>query len=468
MNQTRLLAFTLLWIGISCQPKIVDPATVAVTANPDWTEASHSKEGLPDYTVVFPQDKVNTLEITMTAAEWQSIMTDMTAKFGGSFGAGGTTPGGGGVPGAGGAGNFGTAEPNYIALPVTFNGKAWRKVGFRLKGNSSLSSAWRGGTYKLPFRLNFDKFEDAFPEIKNQRFYGFKELSMSPGFGDASLIREKVAADIFRQAGVPAAQTAFYKVYINFGAGRKYCGVYTMVEIVDDTMVENQFADNKGNIYKPESSFLTFNQTQFEKKNNETEADYSDVQAFIKALNSSDRTTNRALWRTNLEKTFNIDHYLKFLAVNNTIVNWDTYGAMAHNYYFYTAPDKRIMWIPWDHNEALKNTAGAGTSIAKAVSLPMTEVTATWPLLKYVAEDPVYMAKYKQSVKTFAETVFTTTAMTALVERNQALIAPFVTGAETEQKPYSYLASPAEFTNALTTLKAHIAARTQAAADFVK
>jgi spore coat protein H len=293
---------------------------------------------------------------------------------------------------------------------------------------------------------------------------------MSPGFSDPSLIREKVAADIFRQAGVPAAQTAFYKVYIDFGAGRKYCGVYTMVEIVDDTMVKAQYGEDKGNIYKPESSFLTFNQAQFEKKNNETEADYTDVKNFITALNSPLRTSDRAMWRTNLEKTFDVDHYLKYLAANNTIVNWDAYGAIAHNYYLYTAPDKRIRWIPWDHNEALKSTStGAGGGAGRGVvSLAMTEVAASWPLLKYMAEDPVYYTKYKQHVKTFAETVFVPAKINALIDKNQALIAPFVTGSETEQKPYSYLSTPAEFTNALTALRTHVTTRSQAAADFVK
>jgi len=31
-------------------------------------------------------------------------------------------------------------------------------------------------SHKYPFRLNFDKFEDDYPEIDNQRFYGFDEL----------------------------------------------------------------------------------------------------------------------------------------------------------------------------------------------------------------------------------------------------------------------------------------------------
>jgi len=466
MKLNRLLVLTLLLgIGISCQPPNVDP----IVANSDWTEESHGDETDPNYAVAFSQTDVKTMEITMTAADWQSIRTDMTSKFGGDFGASSNS----GAPGNGmgnGAGNFGTDDPAYIALPIKINGKLWDKVGFRLKGNSSLSSAWRSGIYKLPFRLKFDKFEDEYPIIKNQRYYGFQELSMSPGYSDNSLLREKIVADVFRQAGVPAAQTAFYRVYIDFGSGKKYCGVYTMVEIIDDTMVKTQFGEKKGNIYKPESTLQTFVHDQFEKKNNEDAADYSDVQVFINALNATNRTSDAVSWRSNLEKTFNMDQYLKYLAVNNTIVNWDSYGAMAHNYYLYNSPTAKLTWIPWDHNMSMTNTSGGGANAggSKAVSLAMTEVGTGWPLIRYVAQDPVYYAKYKEYVKTFTATVFTTANMNAILDKNYNLIAPYVIGAEQEQKPYSYLTSTADFTSALTALKNHVVTRNQAVNAFLK
>lgn len=464
------LFLLLLGVGLSCQKKAVDPDPVA--ANADWTEASHGNDVAPDYATVFPQERVNSIDITMTAADWASIRADMKAKFGSDFGAGGTGAPGGGVPG-----QFGTDEPDYVALTLKFNGKTWNKVGFRLKGNSSLNSAWRAGVYKLPFRLNFDEFEDDFPEIKNQRFYGFQELSFSPGFADNSLIREKVTADIFRLAGIPAAQTAFYRVTIDFGEGPKYCGVYTLVEVVDDTMVKDQFGEDKGNIYKPESNLTTFNQTQFEKKNNKIEADYGDVQAFIAALNAANRTTNPAQWRANLEKTFQVEPYLKWLAANNTIVNWDTYGAIAHNYYLYNAPGKGLTWIPWDHNQSMSasgggggtNPGGGGGGVGRAVSLAMTEVGTNWPLLRYVAADPVYYARYKQHVKTFAETVFTPEKMAALFEKNTNLISPYVVGPQaTETGKYSFLSNSTAFAGGLPALKAHVAQRAQAVTGFLK
>jgi hypothetical protein len=414
----------------------------------DWTNATHGKDADPNYNVVFPQNQVNTLEIRMTKNDWTTVRTDMKALIGSDFGAG-----------TGGMINT-SNEPKYVAVSMKFNGKEWYRVGFRLKGNSSLSSIWRAGIFKLPLRLKMDEFEDQYPEIQDQRFYGFKELSLSPAFKDNSLIREKVTADIFRMAGIPAAQTAFYKMYIDFGDGLKYCGVYTMLETIEDEMLKAQFGEEKGNAYKPESTFQTFNQAQFEKKNNEEAADWSDVKAAITALNDPIRTTNAAQWRTNFEKTFNVDHFIKWLAVNTTLVNWDTYGAMAHNHYLYNHSTKKLTWIPWDNNEALTSNA--------RVQLSLAGVTSGWPLIRYIANDAVYYAKYKSYVKEFNNNIFTTVKMNELFDRNTALIAPYVNGTEKEQVPYSNLTSLSNFIAALPILKQHVISRNQVVSAFVK
>lgn len=449
-----LLAATGLWLLVACvkNAETITPSN----SNPDWSTESHSNDADPNYTVVFPQDKVNSLEISMTKETWQEIRTDMISVKGSDFGVGGTQGGGG----MGGGGVNSTTEPKYVSVTLKFNGKTWNNVGFRLKGNSSLSSIWRSGIYKLPFRMQFDEFEDKYPEINDQRLYGFKEVSMSPAFKDNSLIREKVASDIFRMAGIPAAQTAFYKVYINFGDGLKYCGVYTMIEAVEDTMLKSQFGEKSGNLYKPESTFQNFSQAQFEKKTNEETADWSDVQATITALNASTRTSNPALWRENLEKVLNVDHFVKWLAVNTTLVSWDTYGAMAHNHYLYNHSSKKLLWIPWDNNEALTSQA--------RVQLSLTGVATNWPLINYIANDPVYYAKYKAYVKEFNDNVFTTSKMNEIFDKATTLITPYVNGTEKEEKPYSNLTNTASFTAALPVLKQHVVSRNQAVGVFLK
>ena len=67
-------------------------------------------------------------------------------------------------------------------------------------------------------------------------------------------MHEKLAADIFRNAGLKAPQTAYYRIYIDYGQGAKYFGLYTAVEIVEDTMLDSQFGSSTGNCYKPDGT----------------------------------------------------------------------------------------------------------------------------------------------------------------------------------------------------------------------
>ncbi|MCB0028084.1 MAG: CotH kinase family protein, partial [Anaerolineales bacterium] len=122
------------------------------------------------------------------------------------------------------------------------------------KGNSSLSSAWRSGDAKMPLKLDFDEFEDDYPEIDDQRFYGFKQLSLANGFSDDSLMRETVAYDLLAEAGLPAAETAFYEILLDHGDGPESLGVYIVVEVVDDTVIDRVFGSDDGNIYEGDGS----------------------------------------------------------------------------------------------------------------------------------------------------------------------------------------------------------------------
>jgi spore coat protein H len=434
------------------EPDTYNPVLDPNLTTPDWTETTHGKSANPNYAIVFPQHQVNTLEISMTEYDWSFVVANMKNNGYGDFGESWQRPG-----------DFGK-DPAYIMTSVRFNGLQWYKVGFRLKGNSTLNVAWESGIYKLPFRLDFDEFEEVYPQIKNQHFYGFNELSFSPGANDNSLLREKICGDLFREGGVPSAMTAFYKMYINFGKGPKYCGIYTMVEVVDDTMIKTQFGNDDGNIYKPTSYLTTFAERDFEKKNNKTAADYTDVKTFIENLNSPLRISNPIEWRTKLEQSFNVDHFIRWLAINNTMQNWDTYGRLAHNYYLYHHPQHNLIWIPWDNNESLSDrNHGSG-------HFSMPEVSATrWPLTRYIIDDPVYNQKYHDHIAAFAENVFISDELNARFDYYHNLISPYIIGPEnTEVTPYTHLISSDDFANGLLHLKQHVANRLEAVDTYLQ
>jgi hypothetical protein len=458
MKKTFPFILMMIFMISACRKNPVDNSIDPVDYNSDWTVVTHGKT-TPDYNVVFPQEHVNTIEITLGVDKWAAIRNNMRTIFGIDFGAN-----------AGGGMNSNT-EPEYVDGDLRFNGKLWKNVGFRLKGNSTLRSAWNDGNYKLPFRLDFDKFEDQYPGIKNQHFYGFEQLSFSPGFKDPSLIREKVAADIFRLGGIAAAQTAFYRIYIDIGAGLKYWGLYCGVELPDDNMIKSQIGEESGNIYKPESKLNIYNQQEFIKENNETENDFSDVVQLVTTLNSNLRITNPLQWRTNLESIINVDKFLQWLAINNAMVNWDSYGAMSHNYYLYHHSTDKFIWIPWDNNEAMTNNPGIvgspGGNGNNGLSLSMNEVNANWPLIRYLADEPIYMQRYKDLLKNFKNNVFNNAIIDILIDNYYNLITPFVIGNTGEQPGYTYLTNSVSFTNERANLKSHVTDRNNLITSYV-
>ncbi len=421
----------------------------------DWTEATHSKGADPDYDEVFNDNEVKRLDFVISEERWQGMLTDMENKYG-AFGSR-----------SGGPGLVETDEnPIFVPGDVYYNGKQWYKVGLRFKGNSSLQSSWQNGILKLSFKMDFDEFEDEYPQIDNQRFYGFKKFSLKNNYADASMMREKVASDIFRNAGVASSRTAFYTLYVDHGDGPEYFGLYTLVEEVDNTVIKTQFSDDNGNVYKPDGTGAafakgTFDESEFEKKTNEDEADWTDIKDLFAALHADTRTTDPAIWRSELEAVFDTETFLKYLAVNTTIQNWDTYGRMTHNYYLYNNPENNLLtWVPWDNNEAFQAGKNGGAYALNFLGLS----PSTWPLIGFLYTDPVYKAQYKVFLQEVIDGPFNENAMTSLYANYAALIEPYVTS---ERSGFTFLNSAASFQSAVSALQNHAASRNSAVKSYL-
>ena len=394
-------------------------------------------------------------ELGLDDAQRQQFLELVPSEF--AFPGPGQLGAGPGQPGRGpGGGRSLTLAPNPDWRPVEihFNGMVWTEVGFRFKGNSSLNFGWNSGQRNLPFKLDFDEFEDDHPTLQNQRFHGFKQLSFSNNFSDQSLQREKVMADVFRAAGVPASETSFWLVWLDTGdgAGASYLGLYTAVELPDDTLIETQYADDNGNMYKPDGRGATFaagsfDEDSFDKETNR-DSDYEDVLALLDALHDPLRSSDPAAWRVGLEATLDVDGFLRWLATNQVAQNWDVYGVLPHNYYLYADDTRGVLtWIPWDNNMSLQeritvpgmditapqNPFAGGRvfptgGFGRARSLSLEEVSDDWPLIRFLLDDEVYAARYRELVAEVAAGAFSVERMTAIYQSNTELLLDALSG----------------------------------------
>ncbi len=490
---------TLVLLSACSTPAAANSSvTMEVLASGEIDSSAENKQGepdqdsennQPDYDVVFPQDSVNEITITISPENWNLMLEDMAEIYGEQGSGQGAGPAGRpeqapgddqkpaadgqnlppdqmipGRPDGGMRGGADDQNPVWVEAELTFNQDSWEHIGIRFKGNSSLRSTWGSGSLKLPFKLDFDQYEDDYFETEDQRFYGFKQVSFSSGFHDDSMLREKIAADIFREAGVPSAQTAYYAVTVDYGEGPVYFGLYTAVEVVDDTLIETQFSDDSGNVYKPEGSGATFaagsfSEGSFDKETNQDDDDYSDILALFDILHDQTRISDPENWRENLEVVFDVDTFLNWLAVNTVIQNWDTYGVMNHNYYLYNNPDTgQLVWIPWDNNESLKTNGQMRDR--ETLPLNLSGVGDNWPLVSYLRDDPVYYQKYLSYMEEFLADVFVLDQLAEKYQYYHVLIAPYVMD---EGKEFTQISSSQAFDKSPAALIQHTLERVKAA-----
>lgn len=422
-----------------------------LAGTPQWTPDTHGKLKTAairaNLSKVFDGAALQRLDIAIEHGNWQLMQSDLAALH---------------------ADLRKTKSMYLLDDPVTVpcalfhGGREWYKVGIRFKGNSSLYAANSG---KLPLKLKFNEFEAQYPAIAGQRFHGFKALHLKSNFRDASLLRELLADDLLRAWGMACPHAGLYQVWLDVGDGNGpgYHGVYTVVEDVEDTVLKTQLGNDDGNLYKPEDSAASFaagswNAAQMRLKNNKDGAAYRDVLALYTAINDSAAfDANRGAWKAALEAAFDVPRFLRWLAANTVMQNWDSYGNMPQNYYLYADPANagRLAWLLWDHNEAM-------ASHKRALDLSMSGVTSAWPLLHYITRDAAYFAMYKAHVAEFADRHYRSPALDNVIDTHASLVRA---AALSERAGYTYT-SASRFDSAVIALKAQVAARHAAALAF--
>jgi hypothetical protein len=126
-----------------------------------------------------------------------------------------------------------------------------------------------------------------------------------------------------------------------------------------------------------------------------------------------------------------------------------------------------LFWIPWDHDLAMPSTGagfggGGGTA---SVDLFHTQINASWPLIRFLMDDPVYRATYRGHVQEVLATVFEPSRLSATLRIEHDRIAPFVTGAQGELAGRTFAGTPEQFAATIsgaTGLQAYVESRAAA------
>jgi spore coat protein CotH len=149
-------------------------------------------------------------------------------------------------------------EEQYVPADFWYDDELIPDIGVRTKGNSSLGQAVGWESPRMPLAVDFNLFNQA------RNFHGGKKVFLNNGWSDPTLIREVIAYEIFAEMDVPTPRATIVDLWVN----DTRLGVYTMVEMVDQSFLRRNFADASGNLYKPEimAARLDWTEKDLEKK----------------------------------------------------------------------------------------------------------------------------------------------------------------------------------------------------------
>lgn len=337
------------------------------------------------------------------------------------------------------------AEGYVMAAWVKINGSRIDSVGVKYKGNSSYDST----RLKNPIHIELDAYSDA------KNYQGYKDLKLSNGYQDPSMIREVLAYNLLSDY-MDVPQANFAQVYIN----GVYMGVYTNVESINKTFCSEHFYGDEGTFIKGNPQLVPTTATKCNLLKlagdstsyfnfYEIKSDYGWRQLEILC----DSVTNKP---ASVSVMMDLDRVLWMLAFNNAVINLDSYsGAFCQNYYLYRDGTGRYNPIVWDLNMSFggfpflgsSNTSLAALTIANMQNLTpnIHSMDSYWPLIKAVYANPLYKRMYIAHLKTIIKDHFTSGSYITAYNTYKALIDTAVLS--DTRKFFSYT----HFQNALNT-----------------
>ena len=131
----------------------------------------------------------------------------------------------------------------YYAANVVIDGEAYKNVGIRAKGNTSLSTVASLGSERYSFKIEFDHYDST------KSYYGLDKLSLNNLIQDFTMMKDYLVYTMMNEFGVNSSLCSYVYITVN---GEDW-GLYVAVEGVEEAFLERNYGSNYGELYKPDS-----------------------------------------------------------------------------------------------------------------------------------------------------------------------------------------------------------------------
>ena len=131
----------------------------------------------------------------------------------------------------------------YSVCSVVIDGEAFKNVGIRGKGNTSLSTVSSMDSDRYSFKIEFDQYDST------KSYYGLDKLSLNNLIQDNTMMKDYLTYQMMNEFDVAAPLCSYVYITVN---GEDW-GLYLAVEAVEESFLQRNYGSNYGDLYKPDS-----------------------------------------------------------------------------------------------------------------------------------------------------------------------------------------------------------------------
>jgi spore coat protein CotH len=309
-------------------------------------------------------------------------------------------------------------------------------VGISARGNTSLTK------YPRSFNISFNSF------VPGQNLFGIEKLNLNSEANDPATARSKLCFDLHQAAGLPTPFANHVATVIigpnNHRSGPNgvfFDAVLNNTQPVEDVFIKQRFANSRGNLYKctytaagradltykgPTGSSYSGLSTYELKYQGSADASFNDLASFINVINNTPSGTFASVIRRNFE----VDDFLKRLALDVLTSNWDGYWGNYNNFHLYRDPGTgKWHYIPYDQDNTFSIrwiTPSSGDWATQ--NIYNWGHTSSTPLANRILGVAEFRNRYTYYLNQLLQTFYQNTTLNPLVYRirqNQTAALPF-------------------------------------------
>ncbi|MCQ2485679.1 MAG: CotH kinase family protein [Clostridia bacterium] len=135
------------------------------------------------------------------------------------------------------------ANEEYTSCSVVIDNEAFKNVGLRAKGNTSLSNVKNYGNNRYSLKIEFDKYDSS------KTYYGLDKLCLNNIIQDNTYMKDYLVYTMMNEFGVASPLCSYVFVTVN---GEDW-GLFLAVESVEDSFLQRNYSNESGDLYKPDS-----------------------------------------------------------------------------------------------------------------------------------------------------------------------------------------------------------------------